>query len=390
MAAHGWRKSSSVIDWLMREAHSFDFFQAVSLIEKMAKPARSSSRKEQAEHLLWTRQFVGIGTTAEPSKEAIRFRSNLSMAFPSTDIDSLRENNDPSAHPPNARPPFTMLINFLGLAGVLGPLPAPFAELILQRATRKDTATRDFLDIFNHRIASIAYRIKKQHQIGLGVRNPLEDEATRALFSLVGLSPSIFREQTRTHYGHILHCAGAFVKQVRSMTDLLAILRHHFRVPFEGVQLTGDFYKLEEEDLTTIGPSGRNRHLGQGAMIGARVWDQNACFEVRVGPLDRDTFLQFLPGGDFSPDGNALLPLCELIRLYVGGALDFSICLVLKANCVVQTRLGKKPTNLLRYTTWVGRNPLHAPTLKLSREVVAGVLARGRKGGASPKPSRGL
>lgn len=376
MAAHGWRKSPSVIDWLMREAHSFDFFQAVALIEKMVHRPRGLQRGDANENPLWQRQFVDIGATGEPSKEALRFHSTLSLAFPTTDIDSLRDNDYPSGHPPHARPPYSMLINFLSLAGALGPLPAPFAELILQRASRKDTAARDFLDIFNHRIVSIAYRIKKQHQIGLGVNEPIADHATRALFSLVGLSPAIFQKETLSYYSHILHCAGAFVKQVRSMTDLLAILRHQFRVPFEGIQLTGGYYPLEEEDQTAIGPSGKNRLLGQSAMIGTRVWDQTASFEIRVGPLKREAFLEFLPGG------NALLPLCQLIRLYVGNGLDFSICLVLEPGSVEQTRLGRKPTNLLRYTAWAGRSPLRAPTVTLSRDVVAQVLARGRRNGS--------
>lgn len=354
----------------MREAHSFDFFQAVALIEAMVhSPPHKEGHALHAKHHFWQRSFVDTGASPEPAKEPVRFRANLSMAFPTTDIDLLRENDDPSGIPRESRPPFTMVVNFLGLAGALGPLPSPFAELILQRTIRGDTATRDFLDIFNHRIVSIAYRIKKQYQIGLGVRTPLSDSATRALFSLVGLSSSIFDDDTRLYYRPILHCAGAFAKQVRSMAGLLSVLRHQFGVPFEGAQFTGAFYNLEEEDLTSIGPSGKNRLLGQSAMIGRRVWDQTAGFEIRVGPLKRDTFLRFLPGGD------GLVPLCKLIRFYVGDALDFSICLLLETGSVVQTRLGEKPTNLLGYTAWAGRRPMHTPEVRLPRTAIAEILA---------------
>jgi type VI secretion system protein ImpH len=340
MAAHGWGKSASVAEWLRDEAHRFDFYQAVALIELMLEEA------------------AAIGEGSEPSKEAVRFRS---------DIDSVLEPGDRKGDPDR----YTMLVNFMGLAGAVGPLPTPFAELLVQRQAKHDYAAREFLDIFNHRLISIAYRIRKQHRVGLGVSSPVKDDAARKLFALMGFGAPMFEDSVRDHYRALLHYAGSFSKETRSMSGLVSILRYHFGVPVEGVQFTGRFYKLDEKELTAIGPKGNNRTIGRGAMLGSRVWDQSGAFEICIGPLSLSEFLRFLP------DGDALPPLCEIVRFYAGETFDFSVRLVLKAASVPSARLGYTPGNLLGYTAWIGtaRRHMGPPEVRLSCEIIARVLA---------------
>jgi len=349
MAAHGWGKSASVEEWLLAEAHRFDFYQAVALLEAMLAPPS------------------GVGEGSEPSMEAIRFKSTISLAFPESDIDSIQlpEKGYGERH--------AMKVNFMSLAGAVGPLPPPFAELLVQRSARHDVAAREFLDIFNHRLISIAYRIRKRHRIGLGAESPLHDDTARQLFAFMGLGAGIFPEKIRAAHRALLHHAGTFARETRSMAGLESMLRYHFGVPIEGVQFTGGFYKLDSEELTAIGPSGKNRTLGRDALIGARVWDQTASFELRVGPLNLDTFMRFLP-----KDGDALGPLCEIVRFYVGDVFDFSVRLVLSAPNVPPTRLGHKPGNLLGYTAWIGsgRGRQGPPEVNLSSHVVEAELKR--------------
>jgi type VI secretion system protein ImpH len=349
MAAHGWGKSASVAEWLRDEAHRFDFYQAVALIELILD------------------QATPLGEGSEPSREAVRFRSSISLAFPETDIDSVLEPGEKKGDPDR----YTMLVNFMGLAGAVGPLPTPFAELLVQRAAKHDYAGREFLDIFNHRLISIAYRIRKQHRVGLGVTSPVKDDAARKLFALMGFGAPMFDDSVRDHYRALLHYAGSFSKETRSMSGLVSILRYHFGVPIEGVQFTGRFYKLDEEELTAIGPNGKNRTIGRGAMLGRRVWDQSGAFEICIGPLSLAEYLRFLP------DGDALPSLCEIVRFYAGETFDFSVRLKLKAANVPSARLGYTPGNLLGYTAWIGtaRRHLGPPEVRLSCEIIARVLS---------------
>jgi len=49
-------------------------------------------------------------------------------------------------------------VNFMGIAGIQGPLPLPYTEILMSRMRQKDMAFRDFLDIFNHRLVSVFTR----------------------------------------------------------------------------------------------------------------------------------------------------------------------------------------------------------------------------------------
>ncbi|MBY0431436.1 MAG: type VI secretion system baseplate subunit TssG, partial [Rhodospirillales bacterium] len=129
MARHVWRTTDSVIEALAKAPWRFEFAQAVRLLE-LARPGCTAT-----------------GTSSRTDGEAVRFRSSLTTAFPASDIDSLVLAKDGGSA--------AMAVNFLGLAGVFGPLPASVTELLVARSRRRDTAGRDFLDIFNHRLVSL-------------------------------------------------------------------------------------------------------------------------------------------------------------------------------------------------------------------------------------------
>lgn len=347
MAAHGWRKSTSVEDWLLDEGHAFDFYQAVSLLEKLRRDA------------------TPVGTGINPHDEAVVFSSNVGLAFPETDVARI-------GRPHRETDPARMLVNFLGLAGSLGPLPAPFAETIFQRAARGDTAARDFLDIFNHRLISLAYRIRKNHRIGLGVNAPPEDSAARHLFALLGLADQTNRDRLPFKDRALLEHAATFSNETRSLEGLLAVLRHHFGLPIEAVPLTGAFHPIESEDRSALGRSGRNRTLGRDACLGARFWDQEATFDLRIGPLRLKEFKRFLPGGD------ALQPLCALVRLYAGERFHVGIVLILASGEAPPLNLGKKGSSRLGQLAWIGRSKLahgQDSEVRLSRAAMKKAMA---------------
>src|SRR5690606_35714064 len=132
MAGTRRRTAAALIRRLLREPHRFDFFQAVRLLEFM-QPGREP---------------VGGGRAA--GREAVRFRSAHSLAFPASDVVEI--------NPPRAEGDVPeMTVSFIGLAGANGPLPRPFAELVVERIARKDRGLRDFLDIFHHRLISLFY-----------------------------------------------------------------------------------------------------------------------------------------------------------------------------------------------------------------------------------------
>lgn len=351
MAPHGWRKSPSVGAWLHEQGEAFDFFQAVALLENEAPDA------------------AGVGTGPAPHHEVVKLRSSISMSFPPSDVERVRALPDGKTE---------VTVRLMGLAGALGPLPAPYSELVARRAVNRDFALRDFLDIFHHRLLSLFYRARKQHRIGLGVRSPVEDSAARHLFALIGLGSPGLRDRLSVPDRALLHHAGTLSRPIRPIAGLEVLLRQHFGVRVRGRPLTGRLCPIEREDRTAIGRSGRRRGLGRDAVIGDRVWVQDAAFQIVLGPLDHDQVDRFLPGGD------ALRPLCALVDVYAGDTADYTLCLLADPSAVTQARLGRAHGSRLGYTAWLGSRR-RAVTSAQPREVHLSVstLARFRKPEAS-------
>ena len=139
---------SEVEEKLRREPFSFDFFQAVRLLEKVL-PQRTS-----------------VGKFAHPATEVARFAAHPSLAFPASQIQGMEWPDDG---------PVEMTVNFMGLTGPQGVLPNPYTSLIIERLRASDTTLRDFLDIFNHRIISLFYRAWRKYRFDVACEHGERD-----------------------------------------------------------------------------------------------------------------------------------------------------------------------------------------------------------------------
>src|SRR5678815_4993424 len=186
----GWGKASTVEDWLFAEGHQFDFFQAVRLLEIIYTSGQHGPTVSRE-------RFSPPGQGSDPTNEIVHFRSAVKLDFPSSDIEDVQRTKDQQQRRKASSAPAEMTVNFLGLAGSLGALDIPSTELVLQRASHNDKALKDFLDIFNHRLVSLLYRIRKHHRVGLGATTPGDDQIARYLYSLIGMMTP--RLQARMH-----------------------------------------------------------------------------------------------------------------------------------------------------------------------------------------------
>ena len=71
------RDRAPVSTRLLQEPYRFDFFQAVRLLERMAREAGSAARQP-------------VGCEAAPRQEAVRFRALPSLSFPPSAVYELR------------------------------------------------------------------------------------------------------------------------------------------------------------------------------------------------------------------------------------------------------------------------------------------------------------
>jgi type VI secretion system protein ImpH len=322
MGTYGWRQSRSVADALFEEGHLFGFDQALRLLE------------------LIYRNRTPVAEGVDPESEVVRLRSMLRFDFPASEIEQIER--------PQGDGPAGMSVNVMGLAGVLGPLPSWVSELALDRASRGDKAFAAFLDLFNHRLLSLLYRARKKHRPALDGRSPERGRVAACLFAMLGLGTPHTRGVLGVPDRALLPWAGILTMRQRSMTGLERMVASHFDVAATIVPFRGLWQDIEESDTTRIGDrNGQHQILGHGAVLGKRVWDPEASFEVRLGPMTRAQFLEFLPRRF------CFRSAVSLVRFYVGEDVGFTLRLVLRGPEIPELRLGKKGGAMLGWTSWL-------------------------------------
>jgi type VI secretion system protein ImpH len=113
----------------------------------------------------------------------------------------------------------------------------------------------------------------------------------------------------------------------------------------------GRWLRLEPDQYTRIGKKGTYHKLNETAVIGKYVWDHQAKFRVRIGPLDKNTFDAFLP------IGNAFMALKKYVDWYKALGQNFDVQLVLLKEDVPRCRLGDKGSTRLGWSTWLRKRP---------------------------------
>ena len=349
MAPTSRRTGLGVIETLFEKPFRFDFFQAVRLLERLSRDPHGSDPRDRREP---------VGLDASPESEVVRFRAHLALAYPTSEILSVRRADGLAAGHSSAGSPPEMMVSFMGLAGPIGVLPDHYTTLLIARELEKDSALRAFLDLFNHRTISLFYRAWEKYRFPIAYErsksqpNRSEDPFTQGVYSLVGLGTDRQRGRLDIPDEAFLYYAGLFVQHPRCATSLEALLGDYFDFPITVEQFQGQWLYLDAQDrsaLPTVDrPEGRNSLMGIDFVIGERVWDAQSKCRLRIGPLGYESFRHLLPIGD------ALRAVCQLARMYVGPEFDFDVQLVLKADEAPPFRIGSELPDgpRLGWTSW--------------------------------------
>lgn len=341
--AHG-GESPGLSMRLFREPHRYNVFQAVRLLQRWLRVTRQP-----------------VGHDFLPEQEAVRFRVPPSLNFAAAAVQQLRlPAPNPNAPDGELLPP-EMIVTFLGLFGPRGVLPYHYTSLVLRRSRDKDTALRDWLDLFNHRLVSLFYRAWEKYRLPFTFEQAAltggePDPVTRGLFCLTGLGTPALRGRQDFPDLAFIYYAGHFAHYPRSAAALEGILTDYFDMPVHVLELQGYWLILEADDRAylpdTCYRDGRNNVLGNDLVLGERVWDVQGRFRLQLGPLTYKQFRQFMP------NGAGLRPLCQLTRTYVGPELSFDVQLILRPDEVPACRLGDDadPT-FLGWNSWITSCP---------------------------------
>ncbi len=171
----------------------------------------------------------------------------------------------------------------MGLTGPMGVLPYCYTELILERLRAKDTTLQSFLDIFNHRIISFFYRAWEKYRFPATYYRG-DDEFTHHLLDFIGLGTPGLQGRQAVPDEALLHYVALLGSQSRSAAALEAILSDYFEVPVEVEQFAGAWYRLHPEAQCCMDDrDSDSEKLGEGAVVGDEIWDQESRVRIRAG-----------------------------------------------------------------------------------------------------------
>jgi type VI secretion system protein ImpH len=319
----------------LADAHRFD-------LAAMSDALITSSKEFSfVQAVVWAERRAGksgiIGRLGPVADEPLRFRSQLGLGFPGSDLGAARLRGGGT---PEDGQFIELVVNFFGLYGSSSPLPGDLTEnLILS----DDTGTaRDFLDIFNHRLVSLLYRIWRKYRFELERTAGLDDIFSTAIKSLAGLADDQVVDSVDK--GALLGVVENLILWCRSARNVAAVLRSYF---------PDAEWELEEFQLRqfTIDEGSRWRlgrgELGEDIVLGDRMNDVGGRIGLWCQAKNWEVYGRLLPSGDL------FTALTQVVRRLLRDPLEVAVVPWLAPSDCRATTLGSG-TFQLGFNSWMG------------------------------------
>jgi len=322
---------------LRQEPQRFSLFAALRLVERV-DPARPR-----------------LGEARRPADEWVRIEQPPHLTFAPSDVATAE-----------SRPGGRLRIGQYGF-GAFGPngaLPFHLSEFAFERRRHHEDATvSDFVNLFQHRLAALFYRAWAESDPVASYARPDDDDFAGFLGALVGLfDESATGRDSIPDYAKLGRASRVSVG-AKSADGLEAVLSDYFGQNIRVREFVGGWLRIPAEWRTRLGANDASAVLGRSATLGAASWQRQSRFEVVVGPLPFEAFLQFLPGS------RALRALRDFIRFYTTGEWSWQVRLLVNEGDAPGIALGK--VGRLGWTSWLGRKQGVAADVVLQDEQAA-------------------
>lgn len=321
----------AVFTTLQSEPSRFTLFAALRMIEQ-AFPSQPR-----------------FGDSRRPADDAVRIGQPPHLVFAPSDVASFEQAD-------GERPRLGQYS--FGIFGPNGALPLHLTEYCYQRLHQlDDPSLSDFVNLFQHRLASLFYRAWANADPATNMDRPASDRFVLQVGALLGLGTLAAQRRDAVLDYAKLHRCGLFSQQARSAEGLQSILCDYFALPITVRQFVGEWLDIPRDSVCRMGGKREYALLGQSATLGAASWQCQHKFEVVVGPLTLTTF------GDFLPGNRGLRELYSLVRLYTNDEWSWQARLLLRDVDIPGIELGR--AGRLGWTTWLGRRDTSADDVVL-------------------------
>jgi type VI secretion system protein ImpH len=320
MAGQDGRQTFDLKRDLLENPRAYSFFQAIGLLRLLTGQDRAGMDR----HLF---------------EDRVRVRSQLSLNFPGTDIDSIEE----VPHGESSR--FVITANFLGLYGAASPLPTHYTEELLDEASEDRNVTRDFLDILGDPFYRLFYQTWSRNRWFVKLFGENDPDYYERLFCLLGVGlPELRQKLPRAR--RFLRYIGLFTQFPRSSEGLRALLSDIVNTPW--VEIVPNVLRkveINQEQRCWLGRQGHR--LGLDCYLGQEIDDRMGRIRICLGPLDSAKFESLLPGRPLHRE------VVEAVRLFLIEPLECELQLILDREEARTTTLGQGKWSGLGHDTWV-------------------------------------
>lgn len=271
--------------------------------------------------------------------DLLEFQANPGLGFPGHDIDRVEfftERDQLRAR---------MRLNVLGLCGAGSPLPAFYGEQACADSVGGN-ATRDFLDVFHHRLHRLMLPIWRKYRYRVCFQAGARDGFSEQMFALIGLRGRQIRSAAQLNCKRLLPYLGLLGLRAHSAALIETVLRYYFRH-------SRLFIEQWVERTVVIAPLQRNSLgcansvLGHDQVLGNRIADRSGKFRVHLQDLGWHQLHGFLPTGTDYP------LLCALVRLTARDPFDYDLRLVLAKEEIQPLHIGEHNACRLGWTSWL-------------------------------------
>ena len=302
----------NILEKLLREPKSFNFYQAVRLIG----------------HLLKYEAKNGI-------KGTLDIVPLLSLAFPEADIRNIQRNPDNR---------FTLTATFFSLYGTTSPLPTFYTEQLIQDDDLDSEEVKCLLDIFHNRLYHVLFRAWSKSRVFEQFAEYQDDTYTDALYGFIGLAIKDVREKIPNHQ-YLFRYASHWVSDNKSVWSLKRFLSDYFKVPFDVFSFFPAIQEIPQEQYCLIGES--NHQLSETAYLGSQFKSNSNSLLISIGPLNAELFPSFLANTE------NINRLKLLLQLYIKEPFSYFIEVILDKGYFKPIRLACETTSILGVASWL-------------------------------------
>jgi type VI secretion system protein ImpH len=311
--------AAGIIQQLLDEPYRFEFFQAIKLIEKL---------------------LVEKGIPpAQVLTDYLRFRNSTRQGFPASQIEALDiETSADTAISADEACLISALergeLNricitpaFFGLLGNHGALPSHYSDrIVAQLHTHKNSGAQAYFDLFSNRLVALFYQAWRKHRLELTSDKTGKPALMPILLSIAGSKVHAVPDEVVAYY------ASAFAQRPVSALMIGRVLSDYLNVPIQVRSNVGRWEQLDACHETRLGVV--NTTLSAGAMLGGRMWRRDLLVGIRIGPLDKAQY------EDFLREGKGAEALRDILAMFDTPTLRYEIQLVLRASEVKGITLG--------------------------------------------------